>query len=100
MGNSGRIQTRQNMPAWVQTVGAMLAEGCEVRAMCQVCRRWEPVDLAKIAAAKGPDYSLIDRRSRCRFTPGCKGWVRFAYLLGVFRPLWTTAAAERWMRGS
>jgi hypothetical protein len=26
----------------------------------------------------GPDYSLWNRRSRCKLTKGCKGWNKFA----------------------
>ena len=85
-------------PSWVQTVEAMIAEGIEVRAWCdRGCRKgFVVVDLARIRREKGPAYSLINRRSRCR-TPGCAGWVKFHYPHGVYRPLFDQDTAERWM---
>lgn len=94
--------TRSSFPAWVQTVGESLrfiAEGerIEIKAWCHGgCGKTRMVDFEKLCAAEGPDYSLIDRRCRCTLTPGCKGWVRFHYKLGVFRPLWTDEAGARW----
>jgi hypothetical protein len=82
-------------PAWAQTLGAMLDKGAKVRAWCSGCGRCTDVDIAALTAIKGRDYSLIDRRSRCKMT-GCKGWVRFHYSHGVFRPLWSDAATLRW----
>jgi hypothetical protein len=82
-------------PAWAQTLGAMLDEGAKVRAWCSACGRCTDVDIAALTAIKGRDYGLIDRRSRCKMT-GCKGWVRFHYSHGVFRPLWSDAATLRW----
>lgn len=88
-------------PSWVQTVEAMIAEGIEVRAWCdRGCRKgFVVVDLARIRREKGPAYSLINRRSRCR-TLGCTGWVKFHYPHGVYRPLFDQATAERWMLGT
>jgi hypothetical protein len=85
-----------NFPAWVQTLGAMVDEGARIRAWCSGCGRCTDMDIAALTAIKGRDYSLIDRRSRCKM-PTCKGWVRFHYCQGVFRPLWTDDAAVRWM---
>jgi hypothetical protein len=48
---------------------------------CQACRILTQDELIALAAKVGPDYSLIDRRCRCRLTPGCKQ--------GVFRPMTT-----------
>lgn len=64
---------------------------------CTVCKYWQDVDIPKLIAIKGPDYSLIDRCCRCNVTPGCKGYNRFHYLRGVFRPLWTDRAIYRWI---
>jgi hypothetical protein len=84
-------------PIWTRTLGDMLNHGCEVRVSCEKCREWRDVDLDALAARVGLEYSLIDRRSRCKLTPACDGWNRFMYLNAVYRPLWTDAAARRWL---
>ena len=84
-------------PAWVRTVGAALDEGAEIICACPACKQWREADLAAISAAKGCDYSLINRRLPCRLTPGCSGLVRFHYMLGVRRPLWDDETACRWI---
>jgi ferredoxin len=88
----------EDFPIWVQTLGHMVAYDAQVRVHCDTCRQWCPVDLLELLRkVQRPEYSLIDRRCRCRLTAGCSGWNRFSYCLGVYRPLWTNAAAERWM---
>lgn len=85
------------LPSWVKTVGAMLEEGIEVRAWCdRNCTDWFVVDLEKLRRLKGPDYSLVNRRSRCK-TPGCTGWVKMHYPHGVYRPLCDDETATRWL---
>ena len=76
------------IPRWAQTVGAMVEHGTKVTVSCSKCRAWQEIDPRKILAAKGPDYSLVNRRCRCRLTPSCPGWNRFHYQHGVMRPLW------------
>ncbi|MFS0738193.1 hypothetical protein ABC347_14210 [Sphingomonas sp. 1P06PA] len=93
----GRNSKPAPLPAWVQTVGAMLDSKGLVRAACNTCHQYRDVDLARLVKLKGRDYSLIDRRIGCRLTPGCLGMVRFHYQGGVMRPLWTSEAVERWM---
>lgn len=89
-------KARSMIPAWVRTVGAMIDEGIEIRASCdRHCSDWFVVDLEKLRRLKGPDYSLVNRRSRCK-TPGCKGWVKFYFPLGVYRPLWDEETDLRW----
>ena len=80
------------------TVHKMAAEPfCHVRVICNGCRECRDVDLQALAAKVGPEYSLIDRRCRCRITPGCVGWNRFMYLFGVYRHLWSYERDEIWM---
>jgi hypothetical protein len=83
------------MPSWAATVGAMRDHGTKVAAYCGHCRIQRAVDPAKLAAIKGDDYSLVDRRCRCKFTPECPGWITFHYLHGVMRPLRTDAYDRR-----
>ena len=84
-------------PTWALSVGALHAAGVEVRVGCTGCGRWARVDLAALIERVGPGYSLIDRRCRCRIISGCAGWNRFYYDHAVMRPMWTEAAARRWM---
>lgn len=76
----------------------MLDEPHGVQASCNVCREFRPVDLVRVASFKGRDYSLINKRTRCTFTPGCGGWVRFHFRHGVMRPLWDNKTAMRWIK--
>lgn len=56
----------------------------------QACRqKWRA-----LAEKVGPEFSLIDRRCRCRLTPGCDGWNRFDFKAGVFRPMSTPEGRE------
>lgn len=64
--------------AWAKNLGTLLEAGVEVRAWCDTCTaRFVVVDVAKLIAIKGEDYSLWNRRTKCRLTPGCTGWNRF-----------------------
>lgn len=83
-------------PPWARTLGAMIDRGVEVRVICEGSCSYIDLDLAGLAARVGRDYSLIGRRCRCRITPGCGSWNRFHYLLGVYRPLWTSDDVLRW----
>jgi hypothetical protein len=85
------------LPSWVRTVHAMAAEpACKVRAICWTCDGHKDIDLQALAAKVDENYSLLDRRSPCRFTDGCKGWVRFMYLFGVYRHLESYERREIW----
>lgn len=83
------------IPSWAATVGALRDNKVPVSAHCDRCRIDRRIDPAKIAAAKGDAYSLVDRRCRCKFTEGCTGWISFSYLHGVMRPLRTEAFDRR-----
>lgn len=76
------------IPSWAQTIGAMVENKVEVQVTCSRCECMKDITLHKLLAIKGPDYSLVNRRCRCRLTKGCPGWNRFHYLHGVMRPLW------------
>ena len=69
----------------------------EVRVICDKCKGYRAVNVHALVTTKGPGYSLINRRARCRLTEGCDGWCHFYYASGVFRPLWDDRAVERWM---
>lgn len=69
-----------------------------VRVSCSTCKQWRDVDLDAIIAKKGADFSLINRRARCKLTPKCPGRNRFFYQGGVMRPLWDQPTGDRWIR--
>lgn len=85
---------------WLQSLGAMIDNDAKVQVRCDMCGayyRFSRDDLIALAAKVGRDYRLINRRCRCRLTPGCAGWNKFEYLLGVYRPLADTDMLDRWI---
>jgi len=95
-------KAQAGFPRWTHTVSLMKEAGLQVSAGCATCKGWKrQIDLEAIIAAKGPDYSLINKQTPCPFTPGCKGYARFHYSGGVMRPLFTQARWEKWfLRGA
>ncbi|MBJ7440547.1 MAG: hypothetical protein JHD35_16175 [Sphingopyxis sp.] len=86
------------IPSWALTVGAMAEHGVRVQVHCTKCRAYHVIDPAVLVAIKGPEYSLVNRRCRCRLTEGCRGWNNFHYLHGVMRPLWVFEEVyPRWL---
>lgn len=84
-------------PGWTHTAGAMLAHRTgRVRAYCGECRRGRAVNLRRLVERKGADYSLINRRTRCRFTPGCMGVVYFHFHDVADIPLVEERALRAW----
>lgn len=60
-----------------ETVGRMIERAAKIRWRCDVGQSHTgDVDLKAIARAKGGDYSIINKRPRCRI-PGCPGVVVF-----------------------
>lgn len=72
-------QTAADFPANVRTVGAARDAGLKIEATCPRCWGERIVDLDRIIAFHGPEYSLIDRQTSCPFRAGCSGRVRFRY---------------------
>lgn len=79
------------------TLSALQSAGARVWWQCQECRATGDVDLARVIAAKGPDYDLTDRTAACP-AKGCTYWVNF-YAQGGMRntPLRTEAGLMREM---
>lgn len=75
----------------------MLDHGTQIRVGCTKCDKVHDLDIAALAEKVGRDYSLINRRCRCRITPGCRGWNRFHYFYLVYRPLWEERMVLKWM---
>lgn len=55
-------------------------------------------DIEALAAKVGLDFTLDNRRCRCRLTPGCDGWNTFFHLSGVYRPIFSARQADIWFR--
>jgi len=68
-----------------------------VKVSCDLCQEGRDVDLDALIARYGLDFSLINRRYRCKLTRGCRGWNRFRYQSGVMRPLWDDKTTDRWI---
>lgn len=73
------------LPGEAWTVGGMLDGQMYVTWHCEACQRYGPVNLLRVADAKGIDYCLVDRRTTCR-APGCGGTVYFRYAPGPGTP--------------
>ena len=94
-------------PSWTKSIGSMLEvtdeRGHNVEAWCDRCRECTILkrpELERIAAAKGMTYSLFNRRTRCRMTEGCTGWVTFRYQRGAWAyGLYDEATEMRWFLG-
>ncbi|MAY77794.1 hypothetical protein AAG594_02865 [Citromicrobium bathyomarinum] len=78
-----------NRPPSTASVALMIQHGVRVRAWCDTCQgEYREVDLAQVIAAKGPDFDLWGKSTRCRLTPGCEGRNRFYHnARGYFCPL-------------
>lgn len=90
-------------PAWVQTLGSMIEHTgptFQIKVKCEKCgghRVLTKAALEALAEVVGRDFSLVNKRTRCRLWSKCDGWNRFFYQSGVMRPLWDDAADLRWV---
>lgn len=75
----------------------MIENGFTAEARCSVCRAWRQIDLAALAGKVGLDYSLWNRRCRCRLTDGCRGWIRFFIGPGWPAPSFDERTELRWI---
>lgn len=77
-------------PAWTECLGGLIDAGVTVRACCHgQCKKFKDIDLEALAAIKGRDYDLWNRRSVCRLTEGCDGPVKFRFSgFGMMRALY------------
>ena len=84
---------RKIWPFWVRSVGAMVENGIVARVGCVKCGTFFDVDLAAVRAARGKDYSLIDRTMQCKITR-CRGRAYFIAARSMFEPLMTLTNAS------
>lgn len=59
-----------------ESVGDMIRQGWDIHSRCMTCGTLFRVNLRIIAKVKGPDFSLWNRKDRCRRL-GCIGHVEF-----------------------
>src|SRR3546814_11428576 len=80
------------------TLGDMLRTGVRANVACTVCKCERAINLQNLIDKVGPDYSLYNRRCRCRLLPGCEGWNYFLHdRSGVFLPLRSAERHPRWL---
>lgn len=78
-------------------LGRIIKSGTQIKVICDTCKadkEFTPADIEALAAKTSYRYSLVNRRCKCRLTPGCDGWNRFYYLRGVYRPMKTDRGIE------
>ena len=54
-------------PAWARSVAALAEAEAVVRFMCPACRKLYAVDLEAMILLRGRQWSLIDRRGKCKW---------------------------------
>ncbi len=92
-----RYETVDDIPPFARTVGAAKAADILIQASCSTCGRHRPVDLDRVIGAKGPAFSLVNRRPRCTLTDDCLGRVRFSHSgRGVLRSMETPDYRQWW----
>ena len=78
------------------TLGGLVKRQAKVRWMCPVCEANGDVDLPALLTAKGPDYSLADRRPSCHLCPGRVRFVFWSSMWPVELDTITDRAAAWW----
>jgi len=89
-------KTRGYLREYTRNLDAMIEAGAQVRVWCEFCKEAADIDLVALRARVGGEFSLLNRRCRCRLTPDCPGWNRFSYLSGVMRHLADDETLARW----
>lgn len=93
---SGMGKNAPQVPLWVKTLDSLIEAGVRVTVSCTQCSKHDIVDLKLLRERVGGDYSLWNRRCRCRLSLDCKGWNRFRYVSGMAWPMWDDEGAKRW----
>lgn len=75
----------------------MLNMGLKARVTCTVCKTSREIDLEALVAKVGDDYTLFNKRTRCKLTPGCRGWNRFLHANSGGMGMWDAAQENRWV---
>lgn len=89
-------------PHWVRSLGAMIEARAQVRFACPACKRLYDVDLASLAILKGREWTLVDRRARCKASR-CRASGRFVAATAGDQPFLLLSASERlpdWLTGA
>lgn len=84
------------VPNWVRSLDSLIEQGVRVTVSCTLCNAHDVVDLVALRDKVGGNYSLWNRRCRCRLTEGCTGWNRFRYVNGMAWAMWDDEVARRW----
>lgn len=89
-------KTAPQTPDWVKSLDSLIKQGVRVTVSCTACSAHDLIDLEALRAKVGGEYSLWNRRCRCRLTDGCQGWNRFRYINGMAWAMWDDEGAARW----
>jgi hypothetical protein len=57
-----------HMPKWVRTLDAMIADNLLIKVHCDRCPAFREMDLVALRERTSGNYSLLNRRCRCRTT--------------------------------
>lgn len=83
---------------YTPTLGDMLRNGVRAKVECNRCQCERHINLEMLIAKVGPDYSLYNRRCRCKMMPNCLGHNYFLHnRSGVWLPFRDAETADRWM---
>ncbi len=88
-------------PEWTRSVAAMWEAHAFVRFACPACMKLYDVDLEALILLKGRQWSLIDRRGKCKWV-GCRRRGPFVAAPGRdahYTLLSTTETLPRWLTG-
>ncbi|NIJ07260.1 hypothetical protein FHS31_000856 [Sphingomonas vulcanisoli] len=80
-----------------RTLGQMVDNGFTAFARCRGCGKVKQIDLDALIAKVGRDYSLWNRRCRCRLTEGCSGWNIFEVGPGWHVAAYDPSQDQRWL---
>ncbi|WP_420142022.1 hypothetical protein [Sphingomonas sp.] len=67
------------------------------RVSCTECKRLREIDIPALIEKVGPEYSLWNRRCRCRLKKDCPGWNRFFIGPGWFTKSYDEQTEMRWI---
>lgn len=84
-------------PSWVASLDAAIEADGKIKVHCLKCDKRAQVDLVALREKVGGHFTLKNRRTPCRLTPGCSGWNKFKFLHGVYRNLWDDKTELKWM---
>lgn len=72
----------------METLYSLIEVAVRVTVSCTLCSKYDFVDLKLLRERTSGDFSLWNRRYRCKLSLDCKGWNRFRYVSVMAWPMW------------